>query len=164
MYCIYLIKRPGVYFRSKSLEGAFKRGGRLFMSKSFALFLGYCLSLNLFLSLNLSHRNALCVGISLCHRCIIKKYFYSMLLRLQNWVPCAISAPPTVPRPIHGWIWWAFIDLGVYSRRAFNQVNTVRLLRPDITFRVWFEVWKHNNSRQSRKLVIRFEVNLYSPN
>ncbi len=29
MYCIYLIKRPGIYFRSKSLEGAFKRGGRL---------------------------------------------------------------------------------------------------------------------------------------
>ena len=29
MYCIYLIKRPGVYVRSKSLEGAFKRGGRL---------------------------------------------------------------------------------------------------------------------------------------
>ncbi len=29
IYCIYLIKRPGVYFRSKSLEGAFKRGGRL---------------------------------------------------------------------------------------------------------------------------------------
>ncbi len=28
-YCIYLIKRPGVYFRSQSLEGAFKRGGRL---------------------------------------------------------------------------------------------------------------------------------------
>ncbi len=28
-YRIYLIKRPGVYFRSKSLEGAFKQGGRL---------------------------------------------------------------------------------------------------------------------------------------
>ncbi len=30
MYRIYLIKRPGVYFISKSVKGAFKRGGRLF--------------------------------------------------------------------------------------------------------------------------------------
>ncbi len=28
-YIYTVIKRPGVYFRSKSLEGAFKRGGRL---------------------------------------------------------------------------------------------------------------------------------------
>ena len=30
-----------------------------------------------------------------------KKYYYSMLPCLQR-VPCAISAPPTVPRPIYG--------------------------------------------------------------
>ncbi len=30
IYRIYLIKRPGVYFISKSVKGAFKRGGRLF--------------------------------------------------------------------------------------------------------------------------------------
>ncbi len=30
VYRIYLIKRPGVYFISKSVKGAFKRGGRLF--------------------------------------------------------------------------------------------------------------------------------------
>ena len=74
MYCIHLIKRPGVYFRWKSLEGAFKRGGHLIQvcllqnsctAAVIVLFLGCCLSLNLFLSLNLSHRSALCVGISL---------------------------------------------------------------------------------------------------
>ncbi len=75
-YRIYLIKRPGVYFILKSVKGAFKRGGRLFKegvycyvySKTLAqqqLLCGWCLSLNLFLSLNLSHRSALCVGISL---------------------------------------------------------------------------------------------------
>ena len=72
-YLIYLIKRPGVYFRSKSLEGAFNPGGRLLLcllqnfctAAVIVLFLGCCLSLNLFLSLNLSHRSALCVGISL---------------------------------------------------------------------------------------------------
>ena len=66
-YRIYLIKRPGVYFRSKSLEGAFNPGGRLLLcplqnsctAAVIVLFLGCCLSLNL------SHRSALCVGISL---------------------------------------------------------------------------------------------------
>ncbi len=29
-YCIYFIKRPGVYFLATSVEGAFKRDGRLF--------------------------------------------------------------------------------------------------------------------------------------
>ncbi len=29
-YRVYSIKRPGVYFISKSVKGAFKRGGRLF--------------------------------------------------------------------------------------------------------------------------------------
>ncbi len=67
----------------------------------------YCALLGLlsqfFLSLNLSHRSALCVDISLslCHRCIIKKYFI-LCCHACNWVPRAISAPPTVPRPIHG--------------------------------------------------------------
>ncbi len=94
------------------------------------LFLGCCLSLNLFLSLNLSHKSALCVGISLSSSAIdasLKKYFYSMLPRLQL-VPRAISAPPTVPRHnIGDYSRWAFIDkdraftLGVYLRRAFNH-------------------------------------------
>ncbi len=30
MYCIYLIKRPGVYFLAASVERAFKQDGRLF--------------------------------------------------------------------------------------------------------------------------------------
>ena len=59
--------------QSKSLEGAFNSGGRLLLcllqnsctAAVIVLFLGCCLSLNLFLSLNLSHRSALCVGISL---------------------------------------------------------------------------------------------------
>ncbi len=29
-WCIYFIKRPGVYFISKSVKEAFKRGGRIF--------------------------------------------------------------------------------------------------------------------------------------
>ena len=47
-------------------------------------------------------------------------------------VPRAISAPPTVPRPIHGRLFKMGVyykdrafTLGVYSRRVFNQVNTV---------------------------------------
>ena len=52
-YRIYLIKRPGVYFRSKSLEGAFKRGGRLIQEGV------YCY-VYFFLSLNLSQECPLC--------------------------------------------------------------------------------------------------------
>ena len=101
IYGIYLIKRPGVYFRSKSLEGAFKRGGRLkrraFIVMSTPKLLhssSYCALLgNLFLSLNLSHRSALCVGISLSlpsmHH---KKYYYSMLPCLQLDSMCYFSS------------------------------------------------------------------------
>ncbi len=90
------------------MRRAFHPGGRLLLcvlqnsctAAVIVLFLGCCLSLNLFLSLNLSHRSALCVGISLS--AIDESYFYSMLPRLQHWVPRAISAPPTVLRSIHG--------------------------------------------------------------
>ena len=34
MYHIYLIKRPGVYFISKSVKGAFKRDGRLLVTST----------------------------------------------------------------------------------------------------------------------------------
>ena len=100
-YRIYLIKRPGVYFRSKSLEGAFNPGGRLLLcllqnsctAAVIVLFLGCCFSLNLFLSLNLSHRSALCVGISLSlpsmHR---KKVFLFYATTLATGSTCYFSS------------------------------------------------------------------------
>ncbi len=58
-----------------------------------------------------------------------KKYYYSMLPCLR--VQCAMSAQCHAPYNMGDYLRWAFIDkdraftLGIYSRRAFNQVNTV---------------------------------------
>ena len=94
------------------------------------LFLGYCLSLNLFLSLNLSYKSALCVALPSMHH---KKYIYSMLAAmLATGFHVLFQLHPQCHTPYMGdYLRWAFIDkdraftLGVYSRRAFNQVNTV---------------------------------------
>ena len=127
MYRIYLIKRPGVYFRSKSLEGVFNPGGRLLLcllqnsctAAVIVLFLGCCLSLNLFLSLNLSHRSALCAGISLSlpsmHH---KKYYHSMLPCLQlHGFHVLFQLYLQCHAPYMGdYLRWAFID----KDRAFT--------------------------------------------
>ncbi len=121
IYCIYLIKRPGVYFRSKFLEGAFKRGGRLLLcllqnsctAAVIVLFLGCCLSLNLFLSLNLSHIGVPSVSVSLSlpsmHH---KKYYYSMLPCLQLGSMCYFSSTHSAtPHNYMGdYLIWAVID------------------------------------------------------
>ncbi len=120
-YRIYLIKRPGVYFISMSVKGAFKRDGRLFVisTSNSCTAAVIMLFLAAATALSLNHRSggvstSVLVSLSLCHH---KKIYYSILPCLQL-VPRAISAPPTVPRPYMGdYLRWAFID----KDRAFTM-------------------------------------------
>ena len=70
-----------------------------------------------------------------------KKVFLFYAATLATGFHVLFQLHPQCHAPYMGdYLRWAFIDkdraftLGIYSRRAFNQVNTVRLLRPDMTF------------------------------
>ena len=89
VYRIYLIKRPGIYFTSKSVKGAFKRDGRLFEMWSCLLML--FLAAATALSLNLVVFLPLCWYLSLS---AIIKSIYILCCHACNWFHVLVQLHP----------------------------------------------------------------------